>query len=161
MDGTQDGTNDPGATAGGTPQDPTGGATPPPPPPAWSAPAAAPRGVPADSRNWAMGAHLSAILGFTIIGPLVVWLVKKDTDEFVAHHAREALNFNITMAIATVAGVVLGGLLALVTLGIGLIVLIPAGLVVIGAYYVLSIIACVKAAGGEGYRYPFTIRLVT
>jgi uncharacterized protein len=110
--------------------------------------------VSADSRNLAMLSHLSAFVMFlgipSLLGPLVAWLVKKD-DPFVADQAKEALNFNISFLIyAVVAGIS-------VFLLIG-IVLLPAVFV---AWFVLVIVASTKAANGETYRYPFTIRLVS
>ena len=67
---------------------------------------AAPVGTPsAEDRQWGLFAHLSALSGViipfgNIIGPLVVWQVKKDTSAFAADQGKEALNFNITMLIA-------------------------------------------------------------
>jgi uncharacterized protein len=140
----------------------------PPPPPAWqgapgSAPGGpiAPYGVPrmsdAQARQWAMFAHLSALLaglvlaGLTFIGPLVVWLIKREESAFVAEHAKEALNFNITVTIAYVVF----GVLSFVIVGI------PFLIVTFIAWLVLTIMAAVKASNGEMYRYPLTLRLVT
>ena len=144
--------------------DPRG--TPPPfnPPPAGD-PAAA-SGISAEERQWAMFAHLSALVGGlltsaaggwgTFIGPLVIWLVKKDTMPFVDDQGKEALNFNITVAIICLALV----LLSIVTLGIGLIIAIPAWVIVGIAWLVLTILAAVKANEGVAYRYPLTLRLI-
>ena len=144
--------------------DPRG--TPPPfnPPPAGD-PAAA-SGISAEERQWAMFAHLSALVGGlltsaaggwgTFIGPLVIWLVKKDTMPFVNDQGKEALNFNITVAIICLALV----LLSIVTLGIGLIIAIPAWVIVGIAWLVLTILAAVKANEGVAYRYPLTLRLI-
>ncbi|RPE76967.1 DUF4870 domain-containing protein [Vulcaniibacterium tengchongense] len=137
-------------------------AVPPPPPPA----DAQPGGVPADQRQWAMFAHLSAIAGAiltsgvggwgTFLGPLIIWLVKKDTMPFVDEQGKEALNFNITVALACVALVVL----VVVTLGIGVLIAIPAWILIGIAWLVFTIIAAVKANDGVSYRYPFALRLV-
>lgn len=86
----------------------------------------------------------------TILGPLVVWLMKKDTMPFVADQGKEALNFNITVLIA----MIVGGILTLVLIGV--LVMIVVGI----AWLVLSIIAALAANKGESYRYPFTLRLV-
>src|SRR5690348_10964597 len=78
-----------------------------------------PAGVPsAEERQWAMFAHLSALLGAFVtgwiggwgwfLGPLIIWLVKKDTMPFVNDQAKEALNFNITIAIVFVILTILG-----------------------------------------------------
>jgi uncharacterized Tic20 family protein len=110
--------------------------------------------VPADSRNLAMLAHLSAFVGLfgvpSLVGPLVVWLLKKD-DPYIEAHAKDALNFNISFLIygivAAISIILLVGLLAL-----------PAVLV---TWFVLVIVAAVKAGNGEDYEYPFTIRFVS
>ncbi len=116
--------------------------------------APAPIAPSAETKNWAMLAHLSALvmlLGIpSLIGPLVVWLVRKDQDPWVGEHAREALNFNISILIYSIAA----GISIFFLVGI---VLLPAVLV---AWLVLTIIAGIKAGNGENYQYPFTIRLV-
>jgi len=120
----------------------------------------------ADQRQWAMFSHLSAILGGlltsivggwgTFAGPLVIWLIKKDTMPFVDDQAKEALNFNITVAIIALVMT----MVTFMTLGIGIIVTGPI-LVIVGiTWLVLTIIAAMKANNGEAYRYPFALRLV-
>ena len=109
-----------------------------------------------DDRNLAMIAHLSGFAGTVfpfgnILGPLAVWLAKRDDSEFVGDHALEALNFQITM---TIAGIV-AALLMIVLIGF---VLLP---VVAIVWVVLTIMASIKANEGKGYRYPFTLRLVS
>jgi len=114
-----------------------------------------------------MFAHLSALLGGLLtsgwggsigffIGPLVIWLMKKDTMPFVDDQAKEALNFNITVGLVFLALFVL----SIVTLGIGLIIAIPGWIIIGIAWLVFTIIAAMKANQGERYRYPFTLRLV-
>lgn len=132
--------------------------TPPPPP----------SGTPsAEERQWAMFAHLSALLGGILtsgwagsigcfIGPLIIWLVKKDTMPFVDDQAKEALNFNITVGIVFFALF----LLALLTFGIGLVIAVPLWIIIGIAWLVFTIIAAIKANEGVAYRYPFTLRLV-
>jgi uncharacterized Tic20 family protein len=123
-----------------------------PPPPSEPPMAGAPS---ADERQWAMFAHLSALIGLiipfgSIVGPLVIWLIKKDTMPFVNDQGKEALNFNITVAIAAIVGwilcFILIGFLVLAVLAIG--------------WLVFVIIATIKANEGTTYRYPFTLRLV-
>ncbi len=123
-------------------------------------------GISAEERQWAMFAHLSALAGGLLtsaiggwgffIGPLVIWLMKKDTMPFVADQAREALNFNIT--ISAIMLVLL--ILTVATLGIGILLTGPLMLIVGIAALVLVIIAAMKANQGIAYRYPMTIRLV-
>lgn len=126
--------------------------TPPPPP----------SGSPsAEERQWAMFAHLSAILGIfigglTFVGPLVIWLIKKDTMAFVNDQGKEALNFQITISIVMVALwiVTIFTLFLLSPLTIPVMMLV--GLVAL----VFVVIAGIKANEGVAYRYPFAIRLV-
>ena len=120
----------------------------------------------AEERQWAMFAHLSALAGAILtghmfgwgcfIGPLVIWLIKKDTMPFVNDQAREALNFNITLAI-------IGLILLVLTIGtffIGALLTVPVAVVVWVGWLVFTIIAAIKANEGVAYRYPFTLRLI-
>ena len=117
----------------------------------------------ADSRNWAMGAHLTALAGVflagvaSFVGPLVVWLMRRDDDPFAAQHALEALNFNL-MALGI--GVI-GFFVSLGTLGLGLIIVVPLLLVLGVLWLVWTIQAALAASRGEPYRYPVSIRLVS
>ena len=108
-----------------------------------------------------MFAHLSALLGAILtgalgggwgcfIGPLVIWLIKKDTMPFVNDQGKEALNFQITVFIA----IVISWILAFVLIGLLLMPLVGI------ANLVLCIIAGIKANNGESYRYPFALRLI-
>ncbi|MEO5625919.1 MAG: DUF4870 domain-containing protein [Dokdonella sp.] len=114
-----------------------------------------------EERTWAMIGHLSAFSAFVtgigcVAGPLIVWLIKRDTLPFAADQAKEALNFNITALIACAA-------LWIITIGtffIGALLTVPAGLLLCVAWIVFTIIAAVKANEGVAYRYPFTLRLV-
>ena len=127
-------------------------------------------GIPEEARNWALGAHLgglvlglasAAVFGFIV--PLLVWLLKRDEHPFVEHHAKESLNFQLTVLTAVVAAFILAipaVIVGVLTLGVGLVVaglILFAGLVL---WFVLPVIASVKAANGEGYRYPLAIRYV-
>lgn len=124
-------------------------------------------GIDAQERQWAMFAHLSALIGGIVtagwagslgcfVGPLVIWLVKKETMPFVDDQGKEALNFNITVAIVFAALL----LLSLLTLGIGLVIAIPAFFIIGIAWLVLTILASIKANEGVAYRYPFALRLI-
>ncbi|HEY4583653.1 MAG TPA: DUF4870 domain-containing protein [Lysobacter sp.] len=140
-----------------------GDATPPP----YSAPAGHASGRSAEERQWAMFAHLSALVGGLvtagwaaslgcIIGPLVIWMMKKETMPFVDDQGKEALNFNITVGIVFLVLFVL----TFVTLGIGILLTGPLMLIVGLAWLVVTIIAAIKANEGVAYRYPFALRLV-
>ncbi len=105
--------------------------------------------VPGD-RSLAQLVHILGLLtGF--LGPLILWLIKRDEDPFASQHAVEALNFQITVAIAAFVS----GLLILVIIGI---VLLPAVVIV---DIIFSIQQTLKAGQGEPARYPVSIRLVS
>ncbi len=95
--------------------------------------------------------HLSSLLGVGIILPLVVYLVKKQDAGQVSEHAKEALNFHLSVLIYAACAV------PLVFLGVGLL-LFP--VIAIGSL-VLAIIAAVKASEGVVYRYPACIRFIS
>jgi uncharacterized Tic20 family protein len=136
------------------PDDPTG--TPGDGPGQAQAGGATPGGTPTkEERTWGMVAHLLGLSGYivpmgNVLGPLVLWLARKDDSAFVADQARESLNFQITMLIAALISA------ALLCVFIGIFLL--AGVVVIDLVFV--IIAAMRANEGELYRYPWTLRLV-
>ncbi len=106
-------------------------------------------------RKWSMWAHASALLGILIpltnfVGPLLIWLAKKNTLPLATEQAREALNFNLTVVLVAVVGILLWWF------GIGWLVLIPLGI----AWIALTIVAIVATGSGRPYRYPFALRLV-
>lgn len=112
--------------------------------------------------TWAMIVHLSSFVGYLgnavgcIVGPLAVWLFKKDELPLVDHHGKEALNFNISIALYTIGFTVF----AFVTFGLGLVIAIP-GLLVLWIFHaVCTILAAIKANNHEPFRYPLTIRLL-
>jgi len=129
------------------------------PPPPVSAPTA-------EERQWAMFAHLSALLGGLVtgwiggwgwfLGPLIIWLMKKDSMPFVNDQAKEALNFNITVAIIFVILTILG----IVTLGVGFLIALPLMIIIGIAALVFIIMAAIKANEGIAYRYPFALRFI-
>lgn len=119
--------------------------------------------TPADPKLWGMLSHLSALAGLiipfgNIIGPLVVWLVKKDEMPIVNEYGKESLNFQISMTIYAIAVGIVAGILMIIAVGVLLIPLI--GLVGL-VDFVLVIIASVQANKGIAYHYPFTIRFLT
>ena len=91
---------------------------------------------------------LALVTGF--IGPLVLWLVKKDSSKFIDDQGKEVLNWCITMAIAWVACIIL----AVVLIGA---FLMP---VVMLCHLIFTILGAVKASRGELYRFPFALRLL-
>jgi uncharacterized Tic20 family protein len=115
-----------------------------------NAPAPAPISTTSDDKIWVVLSHLSIIFGVGILLPLIVYLVKKDDSATVSYHAREALNFHISVYLYMFCCV----LLFVVIVGIPLAVVL--GVVTL----VLSIVAAVQGAEGKAYRYPFTIRFI-
>ncbi|HSJ36187.1 MAG TPA: DUF4870 domain-containing protein [Acidimicrobiia bacterium] len=117
-----------------------------------------------DQQTWRVLAHASALIQFigipSFVGPLVVWLLRRE-DAVVEPHAREALNFQLSLIIYFAIGIVVG-IIAVVTLvGIPLAVLIFAFLgVLLLAEVVFAILAALAASRGEFYRYPLSIELI-
>ncbi|RRB06415.1 DUF4870 domain-containing protein [Larkinella rosea] len=110
---------------------------------------------PSDERMWGLLAHLSSLAGFiipfgNIIGPVVVWQIQKDKSAFVDYHGKEAVNFQITMAIAYCVAFLL------IIIFIGIPILIVLGVLNI----IFAVLAGIKANNGEYYQYPFAIRLI-
>lgn len=109
-----------------------------------------------DARMWGMFCHLTALSAFigvpfgNIIGPLIIWLIKREEFSQVEDQGKESLNFQISMTIYTLVSF----FLCFVIIGF---LLLPAVLLV---DLILVIIASVKANKGELYRYPFTIRFI-
>jgi len=108
-----------------------------------------------DERMWAMLCHLSTFAGYVvpmgnIIGPLVVWLIKKEEYPLVDDQGKEALNFQISITIYVFASIILSLLI------IGIFLLIA----VVIFDLVATIIAAIKANEGNYYRYPMTIRFI-
>ncbi|WP_372812003.1 DUF4870 domain-containing protein [Pseudoalteromonas nigrifaciens] len=108
-----------------------------------------------DDRTWAMLCHLSALSGFivplgSVIGPLIVWLIKKMTMPIVDIHGKKALNFQITMMIAYFVCF----LLKFVVIGV---ILLP---IVAIFSFVMVIIAAVKANDGKEFDYPLSLNLI-
>lgn len=107
-------------------------------------------------RTWATICHASALIGFVlpaaghILGPLIVWLAKRDASPVIDEHGKEALNFQISMLIYSIAA----AFLCLVLIGF---VLLPV-LHLLNVVFV--IIATIQANDGKLYRYPLTLRLV-
>lgn len=106
-----------------------------------------------------MIAHLSAFaMYFTgighILGPLIVWLAKRDGNPFVDDQAKEALNFQITFTLAMVAVVVLFFTIIGIPVAVVMLWILPI------FHVICMIIAAIKANDGVTFRYPLTIRLI-
>ncbi|MEL7306712.1 MAG: DUF4870 domain-containing protein [Pseudomonadota bacterium] len=108
-----------------------------------------------EQRTWAMFCHLSALAGLlfpfgSVIGPLIIWLVKKEEMPLVAEHGRKSLNFQLTMMIAyivcfmlmfVVVGVILLPLVALFSL-------------------IMVVVSAIKANDGKEVKYPMAIEFI-
>lgn len=102
-----------------------------------------------EEKGWSLAAHLLVLVG-GFLAPLIIWLVFKDRGPFLEHHAKESLNFQITVMIAAFVSIITAFIL------IGFVLL----LVLLPWMVIMPIIAAVKANSGEWYRYPLTLRLV-
>jgi uncharacterized protein len=109
-----------------------------------------------NEKQWGMFAHLTALAAFVgiplgnIVGPLIIYLIKKDEFEFVADQGKEVLNFQITWTIIFIISAIL------ILVGIGIVMLIGFGI----AWLVLVIVGTVAANNGQYYRYPLTIKFL-
>jgi uncharacterized protein len=123
-----------------------------------------PQPVTSDQQTWRVLAHASAFIQLigapSVVGPLVVWLIKRD-DPVVEPHARAALNFQLTLLIYFVAGFAIAFLAAITVVGLVLTVFI---LVFLGILVLLELIfalmATLAASRGELYAYPMSLKLI-
>jgi uncharacterized Tic20 family protein len=103
-----------------------------------------------DEKNLALIMHVLSLVGFSLIGPLIVWLVKKDESAFINAQGRELLNFQLSFLIYAIVCIPL----CFVLIGIPLLIIV--GL----ASFILTIIGLVKATEGKIYRFPATIKML-
>ena len=109
-----------------------------------------------DVRTWNVLCHATALAGFFvpwaghILGPLIVWLAKRNDSPEIDEHGKESLNFQISMLIYNVVA--------------GVLCLVLIGFVILGILHILNlvlvIIASIQASEGKFYRYPLAIRLI-
>ncbi len=109
-----------------------------------------------EESTWGMAAHMSALTGIIfplgiVLGPLVVWLLKRNDSGFVDTNAKEALNFQITILIITFLLVVLSALSGIFVVLAGIVGLAGLGFAIYGG---------LQAKKGENYTYPFALRLI-
>jgi uncharacterized Tic20 family protein len=113
---------------------------------------------PQDERTWSIVAHLSVLaglVGLMPLGALVVWLVYKDRSPRVSFHALQALWYQIAWLVIWVIASIIGLILTVVTLGIGIILVAPVGLLLWLAPLVHGCYAAYKVSQGVDYRYPY------
>jgi uncharacterized protein len=102
-----------------------------------------------------MFCHLLGFVGYLIpfgnvIGPLILWLMKKDESPAVAYHGKEALNFQISVTIYMLISMIL----LFIFIGI------PLFFILLLMQFILIIVATINAADGKPYRYPLTLRFI-
>jgi uncharacterized Tic20 family protein len=107
-------------------------------------------------RNWAVFCHLAGLSAMVlpgigqIVGPLLLWLLRRHDSAYVDHHGREALNFQISTTLYSIVAA------ALTRVRIGFVLIA----IVLVVWFVYMVIASVAASQGERYRYPLTLRLI-
>lgn len=109
-----------------------------------------------EEKNWAMFCHLSAFAGYlipfgNIIGPLVLWLMKKDEYPLVDREGKSSLNFQISLTIYAIVAAIL------VIILIGFVLLIAIG--IFGLVFI--ILSTIKVSKGEASDYPLTIKFIS
>jgi hypothetical protein len=127
-----------------------------------SAPPPPPPNPESQARTWNMLCHLSALAGFVIpfghiLGPLIVWQLKKNEFPSVDVHGKAALNFQLTVTIALLVGLAAAFILSFFCVGY---LLFPVVMLIGLAGLIFSIIAGIKANNGEDYQYPYSFKFV-
>lgn len=117
-----------------------------------------------DQQMWRVLAHASALIQFvgipSFVGPLIVWLLRRE-DPVVAPHAREALNYQLSLIIYFTVATVVAILAAITIVGLVLtFILILFAVVLLVAEIVFAILASLAASRGELYRYPMNLNLI-
>ncbi len=139
-------------------------------PPTISVPPSAP--VRVENRTWDVMCHLAALSAYIgvpfghVVGPLMVWLIKRGDSPSVDQNGKEALNFQISLTLYYIAAcvLVLGTIFSIVGLLVLPLILVAVGgmAVVLGILNLVFIImAAVNAGDGKPYRYPLSIRLIS
>lgn len=109
-----------------------------------------PRGeVSQDDINLALISHVGTMFGGFFV-PLIIWIIKKDESQFVAEHARNSLNFQLSMLIYVIVSIIM------VFLVVGIFVLLAIAVFAT----IVVILATVAASKGEHYDYPLTINFI-
>ncbi len=103
-----------------------------------------------DEKTLGIVMHVLCLVGFPILGPLIIWLIKKDQSPYIDQQGRELLNFQISFLIYAFVSF----LLCFILIGIPLLFAIGIGTII------LTIIGIVRASEGNIYRFPLTIRML-
>lgn len=120
--------------------------------------------VTGDQQTWRVLAHASAFIQLfgipSVVGPLIVWLVRRE-DPVVEPHAREALNFQLSLLIYFVGGVIVGLIAAITIVGLVFTLAVVFALIVLFfVELVFALLGTIKASKGELYRYPLNLNLI-
>ena len=107
-----------------------------------------------DEKNIALLAHAGTFIGGFIV-PLVIWLVKKDESEYIGEHAKQSLNFQISMFIYAIGGMFISFLFMIIFIGAFLMILLVLGVSILSL--VTVILASINASQGKHYKYPMCI----
>jgi uncharacterized Tic20 family protein len=108
-----------------------------------------------DDRTMGMLCHLLGIFtGF--VGPLILWLIKKDQSAYIDHQGKEAVNFQISVMLYMIAAFILAFILVFVIGPLSF----PLLFLLVLAFLILEILAAVAAQKGELHRYPLCIRFI-
>jgi uncharacterized Tic20 family protein len=132
-------------------------------------------GVASQDRTWAAVAHLAALTGHLIpfgslVGPLVIWLLKRDESPFVNEQGKEAVNFQLSTIVygilyiaVTIAVVINAGVHAtnVAAFPVSLYWVVVVGLLLWLIWTISVIVGAVMAAGGKPFRYPLSIRFIS
>lgn len=120
-------------------------------------PGVAPQMSPAEERNWAVATHLASFCGYIgvpfghILGPLIIWLMKKETSRFLDEVGKETVNYNISILIWFVICIPFCFILIGIPILIGLAIM----------DIIVTIMAAIAASNGQQYQYPLTIRFIS
>lgn len=112
-------------------------------------------------RSWAVAIHLSALLALVgptnVLGPLILWLIKRPESAYLDAVGKRVLNFQLSWLIYFVVGSAVTFVLTFVLIGFLLIPVLAIGGVV---WVVLTIIGAIKESNGEAYRFPLSLSLL-
>jgi uncharacterized Tic20 family protein len=132
-------------------------------------------GIASQDRTWAAVAHLAALIGHlipfgSIVGPLVVWLIKRDESPFVNVHGKEAVNFQLSAFVygilyfAAALGAVINAGVHVANMAafpVSLYWIVVVGMLMWLIWTISVIVGAATAAGGKPFRYPLSIRFIS
>lgn len=111
-----------------------------------------------DEQNLAVVCYILGIFTW-IIGPLIIWLVKKDSSKFVDDQGKEVINWGITITIAWVILFIIGLVLSHIPI-LGFLVMMLLRLALFACALIFTIMGAMQVSKGIAYRFPFSLRLI-